>query len=910
MALGKGPRQFGAALAMAAVGAFGAGCDDQSSNDGQALKPDVGMGRGIENPDAIAPAELEKDASPEWKEDAAEEEPETDAGIGDAGGPDDSDQGLELDSGEQPDAEAEPAAQITGTLKVTRCELENAGMPVIQSPGGRSSQRVDMPIVADRAENGATTPVETACFKIEAVHIQQEGVAPEDIQLEVRGASVNLNGQYFDLMTSISWGGDVFSPHTPRRRGTSIQPSLGALHFSGVAEGEEPDSLIVRVEHSLGHERENREDPDGPGVIDDHEDDHFSEAYLEIEAGDGIEVDCYHARNPEGEHPFDQLDIDHCRAPGTSFNNRGRYNLYTQHIAGDPDFIQAIARGPLDPHVTVGDWSLFPRVGSFGTLTNFDVSCIDPDRESLPLNGQAIITVRDGDHIQVEEVAAGAMRNGSISLPEPIEIHPGDVLDIELIASDLDLEENETTVFQCGPTGEGSIAVTDGAINSYSDEGDEDLPFDQVDNRWNRVSTDVELPPDVPANRIECYTTGDRQPQRWDWGNGDYLYDENTDELFVWDENNIEVRELLSVDETEIFGWGCYNHGNETFNVHRVAFQLTPEDFDAMAEFRFDLFADGELVHREGFNIQAMNNGNLIDLVIEFEEAIEVMGSIEMKIATAVGAEHFPQSLQARPYFFIERPKIGARISDIDVTALDPDGVREEVEAFIHTVVSSGEDEFGNQEWSYDDAVLGDPNAAEIRAAEVEFTENPWSIISLQNNEALPLIVDIDDQEVLDNGVKVWEGVVQNFFDGGKPTRLSFGHTGGKVELGNTIVEVRIGNQIIIVPPHLWDENGFEVMIDPNGDVFFNNGHAIHTNDPEEAVSRTRIQVFLRANLEGFNEAFQVSLKTIEGLAGTGQVPLEFGGGINGMGNGLVDHPSEDDPDTWLAWRPIALIVN
>ena len=204
-------------------------------------------------------------------------------------------------------------------------------------------------------------------------------------------------------------------------------------------------SRIVRVEHSLGHERENREDPDGPGVIDDHEDDHFSEAYLEIEAGDGIEVDCYHARNPEGEHPFDQLDIDHCRAPGTSFNNRGRYNLYTQHIAGDPDFIQAIARGPLDPHVTVGDWSLFPRVGSFGTLTNFDVSCIDPDRESLPLNGQAIITVRDGDHIQVEEVAAGAMRNGSISLPEPIEIHPGDVLDIELIASDLDLEENETT---------------------------------------------------------------------------------------------------------------------------------------------------------------------------------------------------------------------------------------------------------------------------------------------------------------------------------------------------------------------------------------------------------------------------------------------------------------------------------
>ncbi len=762
----------------------------------------------------------------------------------------DIDAGVSPDFAVSPDAALLDAAlppQVTGTIEVTRCALFPSGV-VIASPDNRSSQRVDMDAVAVLAVAGQTSNVNTACFQVLAHFDQPDG------ELVVPEARVSLNGSYFDLPTKITWGDDIEAPFGQRNSGGRIQPTNGALTLRS----DEP--VVVRVEHRLGDS--------------DHSNDFYSAPYLSLIGGEGVEVNCYDRAN----------EFDGCSAPPTAFTNSNNYRLIPRYYFGDRDQIVPISTGPQVDPVVIGRWDVLSDSAAFGAVSAIDVDCVDIATDlPAPVNGDALIEVRNSDYQLVDVVMGGALEDGHVEMidGQPVEIFPGDTLNLNVRNSDLNVSEGTEVDLKCDIMNV-AFASQDAVLDTI-DPQNQRVNWSENDNSWNLV-TNRALDEGGPGvdNFFNCYLDGERQPVTWD-NYSQYLWSGNTD--LIWDPRDDHAGERihLPLDETRTFSWNCNNNG-EVKTVDSLRLRVWPTDFDEAYDFGVEVVVDGGagmIVNQ--VHISPNDNGTPVDVDVQLPLPINVVNNLEFRLRPLDGAVDFPQTLNDQPYFFVERPNLKADLEAI--SAHGADGGEFPIE--YHTVVQISEN--ANGEPVYDNVFvdLNDPDRFPTKPVQVEFA-TPWSLISVENNNR-PVLVDPNSQEAIEQGVVAWEGLVSNYYDGGKLLRMDFLHNNpGKVALGRTIVEVQVGGNTVVVPANNWNGNGFSIVLDPSANVPFSSGIAAVTNDPDVALRYTNIRVVLRSDFDGFENGLTFALQNMVVIAGSDNQEVDIGTRVANGGDVLV----------------------
>lgn len=758
---------------------------------------------------------------------------------------------VQADLAPLPDA-APPAV---GTITVDRCDLNEAALPngvLTRAPGNRTARMINMNEVEARRVAGNTTEITTACFEVTA-HLENP-----DATVPLNALSIWMRGAFSQLPTRIVWGDDlVVAPFSPRNNYDTLQPTGGLV----VLQNEVPFRIVVSNE--LGSS--------------DHGDEFTMNPYLTVDAG-ALPVNCE----------------ENCIAPFTTFNDRNRYELYTQYLFGDEDRVQGIAHGEQDEPVRVGDWTLSTyQFGSYGTLTSFDVGCTDVENgASVAVSGTTDVAVFSPENFNAPETLVSvAFADGLTQNQLPIELFPGDTLEIMPTATLLAIPEDAVSRFQCEVTN--INFATQSEVVKYDDQFNI-IDWTEGDNKWNVVASGDPLNPDIPPNSTELFCTwgGQRRPSSWG-PSSSYLWDGNLDQNFFNDEDGVLQSSFSPLDETTIFSWVCWNRGISPASVTHVQMNFLATDFELPASLLADVDLGQNQIYQQQVAFNPMDNGLRTTVDIDFPEPLVINDVLVMSLKPAPGAVDFPLIDPATPEFFsIARPNLQANLTAVQ--AIDQDGA--DAPVVFSTVIQDGVNDWGNPIKSDENVLMSEIGDVDTVPAVVEFAK-PWSLVS-ESSGPRPVVADPDDPDTISNGVRVLRIDVSNLYAAGKLVGLRCANNTGKAELGDSIVEVRVGNHSVFVPPELWNARTFEVVLNPATAVDFYDGNAAESNDINQAERITQLEVIIRGDYTGFNpEGFNVSLIDLQVVEGTTNQPVRMGTDIDLQGRNLTAL-SEENPLT------------
>lgn len=761
---------------------------------------------------------------------------------------------IEADAGtESVDQGAGPVAH--GTINVTRCPLvpPDLGEQIIhQYSGGpdgeRSAQYVDMAAAAERAR----VEVPVACW-----HIEGDFDDPA-ATVEIVTSTVRFDGR-FSLPTELEFGAEVLAPFAERTNGSSIGANGHSLHLgSGPAR-----AIEIKVATRLDQTTNGEPDP--------HLNDEYFTSSIHLEGSDGVEVNCIDPETGQRQ----------CTSPITTFTNTKTFELNTSFLLGDESVVQGFRDFGLQPQAfQAGSWDFYSVNGSYGVVRTINIGChSEDDFQSAPERGRLEVRTYSPDYQLIDRRAIPDTGDGQYELDAPLEIGPGDYVQAVVLAENT--IEGAGEHFRCAVT-----AVLFEDPNSILAERDAEYvlqPLDIAENprSWNLVVHGV---PDTTDFRyISC---GYRQQR------GATTRQYYTDSPYLWGGNLDQDQDgtIVPLDETRIFEATCYNSNeNEPAYLTSVSFAIEATDFQENYSFRLVVELDGESYSATA-EVQPDDDGMVRRLELNFDMPILIAGELSISLRPAEGAMSYPIPPQQQTLLFIERANLTGEVTNI--AAVDAEG--SPYPLTFQAIAETGQDDNGNVTWSYSAIDFRDAEHPPLKKLRVESAE-PYVLITQSNPSPRPEIFNTNDPEVVANGILVYSAYMRAPYEGGRVVEMIFSQTTGKAELGDTIVEVKIGNRVIVVPAYQWDANSFSIILDEDDAAALYDGRGISTNDPDLAESLTNLEVRLRSSFAGItNEGFSVSLIGVRMIAGKQNQPVEVGNDFSRNGRELTEISPEN----------------